>query len=67
MTTVTASAIAHKDVHGRTLYYLSLTNGKDNVWVNVGEKTFNNVKKLEENGEQSEPVQKGGKQLENKK
>ena len=44
---VHATAIKHLDVHGKALYYLKLTNGTDEHYVNVGQKTFETVIKLQ--------------------
>lgn len=48
---VTVTAIEHEDVRGKKLKYLKITNGITTVLVNVGDKTYEGVKKLEENKE----------------
>lgn len=40
-------AIEHKDIKGRKLLYLKITQGEHEVYVNIGEKTYNSVKELE--------------------
>lgn len=40
-------AIEHKDVSGKSLYYLRITNGEHKVIVNIGVGTYNKVKELE--------------------
>lgn len=42
-----AEALQHEDVKGRKLLYIKVSNGEHNVFINVGEKTFNSVKELE--------------------
>lgn len=46
-TAVLANAILHKDVRGKELYYLNLTNGEEGIVINVGKTTYENVQKLE--------------------
>lgn len=48
MKKLTVEAIKHSDVRGNELLYLKLSNDKDFVIVNVGTKTYENVKKLTE-------------------
>lgn len=39
-------ALEHVDVRGKKLHYLKLTNGKDEIIINVGEGTYQKAKKL---------------------
>ena len=43
-----AHALEHTDVHGKKLYYISIFNGYETHFINVGEKTFNKGKTMEE-------------------
>lgn len=44
---ITAKAIKHLDVYEKEQYWLRISNGEHNVMVNVGKKTYDNVKELE--------------------
>lgn len=48
---VIAEAIEHIDVKGNKQYYLRLDNGTHNYWVNVGLKTYETVKALQQGEE----------------
>lgn len=58
---VTVTAIKHKDVRGKELNYLKLTNGKIELLVNVGEKTYQGVKDMEDKTEVPKEEVKNGK------
>lgn len=60
---VTVNAIEHEDVRGKKLKYLKITNGKVNLLVNVGDKTYEGVKNMETAKEETkkEEAEKGGK------
>lgn len=49
---VKATAILHKDVRGKELMYLKLETDSGQVLINIGLRTFNDVKEL------TEPTQK---------
>lgn len=57
MKTLTAKAFEHANVTGKKLQYIRITNGKEEVIINVGMKTFEGVTKLEQNEEQITPQQ----------
>lgn len=57
--TVTATAFTHKDVKGKELMYLKISNGQQDILVNVGKKTYDGVLGLQKN-EPQKP--KGGKE-----
>lgn len=40
-------AIQHKDVKGKTLYYIRIKKGEQEVLINVGEKTYKGVVELD--------------------
>lgn len=48
MKTLTATPIEHKDIRGNILYYVKVSNGneKEDYIINVGKKTYDNLKKL---------------------
>lgn len=48
-------AIQHKDVKGKTLYYIRIKNGTSEVLINVGEKTYKGVVELD--NQQELPLQ----------
>lgn len=62
---ITAKAISHTDVHGKSLFYIKCTAGEHTHYINVGEKTYQSIKELEkvtelplaepENKEEKEP------------
>lgn len=45
--TVQAEAIEHTAVTGKKLYYLKVWNENGEYFINVGDKTFNEVTKLQ--------------------
>lgn len=54
----TATAIQHADVNGRILFYLKLEKkGLEPVMVNIGEKTYNKVKALNETTQLELPIE----------
>lgn len=60
---VTVTAITHTDVRGKELKYLKCTNGKTELLVNVGDKTYESVKNMETAKEETKQkeAEKGGK------
>lgn len=42
-----AEAIKHLDVYGKEQYWLKISKGEHSVMVNVGKKTYDNVKELD--------------------
>lgn len=44
---VTAKALEHKDVRGKVLWYVIVSNGAEEYVINVGEKTYKAVHELE--------------------
>lgn len=42
-----AEVIDHKDVSGKSLFYIRITNGDEKVIINIGEGTFKKLKDLE--------------------
>ena len=55
--TPTVNAVMHTDVRGKTQYYLKVTaNGKPDYIINVGEKTYQTVKDMENDGASQTPV-----------
>lgn len=44
---LTVKAIQHRDVKGKLLYYLEITDGETLFHINVGEKTFTTVYEME--------------------
>lgn len=47
MNQLTVTAIEHKDVKGKILWYLEITDGETLFHVNVGQKTHDTVKMME--------------------
>lgn len=45
------TAITHKDVKGKELYYLKVSNGSNEVLVNVGKSTYDKVRELDKQQE----------------
>lgn len=43
----TAEAIVHKDVLGKELYYVKISNGEHSHLINVGKTTYDKVKELD--------------------
>lgn len=60
MKQLTAKAFEHANVAGKKLQYIRITNGKKEVIINVGMKTFEGVTKLEQDDEL--PAETGTKQ-----
>lgn len=56
---VKATAKMHVDVRGKTQYYVLFDNGKEQYLINVGEKTYNTVKELD--NKTATPAEKGAK------
>ena len=44
---IKADAIKTQDVRGKELYYIKCSNGEHSYFINVGKKTHDEVKKLE--------------------
>lgn len=44
---VTATAVEHTDVRGKTTLFVKLENGKQSYFVNVGQRTFDTVREME--------------------
>ena len=49
-------AIKWTDVRGKEMYYLKIKKNEKEVLINIGEKTYNNVKDLENEREQTNKV-----------
>lgn len=47
MNQLTVKAVMHKDVKGKVLYYLEITDGETLFHVNVGQKTYDTVYNME--------------------
>ena len=54
-----AAALKHTDVQGKVLYYVSVNNGNETHYINIGEKTYQKLNSMQEwkptplsNGEQ---------------
>lgn len=45
------TAIKHADVNGKELFYLRISNGSEQVMVNVGKSTYDKVLALDQQGE----------------
>lgn len=44
---MTVQAIQHADVKGKIQHYIKISNGENNVLINVGQKTYDSVKAIE--------------------
>lgn len=65
MKTLTATPIEHKDIRNNVLYYVKITNETDEYIINVGKKTYDNLKKLSENPAKFDPKQNKQNELKN--
>lgn len=43
-----AAALKHIDVQGKVLYYVSVNNGNETHYINVGEKTYQKLNAMQE-------------------
>ena len=57
---VKAEAIKTTDVRGKELYYIKCSNGEHNYFINVGKKTHDEVKQLENVQNNSDVQNKDG-------
>lgn len=46
--TATVEAIEHKDVRGNKLLYMKITKGKNELVINIGEKSFKALRELDD-------------------
>lgn len=44
----TVESIKHHDVRGKELLYLKITKGKNELVINIGEKTFREIENLDD-------------------
>ena len=52
-------AIKWTDVRGKEMFYLKIKKNEKEVLINIGEKTYNNVKELENEPEQTNKMGQG--------
>ena len=43
-----AEALKHTDVQGKVLYYVSVNNGNEAHYINIGEKTYQKLNAMQE-------------------
>lgn len=67
MSKITAQAFEHTNVAGKKLQYLRISNGQKEIIINVGTKTYNTVKSMEDENESLQtPTQPNGGKMDSK-